>query len=216
MLLLVPRAELKTVTGEVIRVQEGDTLTVKTGRDKLYKVRLSNIDSPEIGQPFGRPARRLATDLALKKKVRVNYTFKDKYNRLIGEVFLPDGKLLNEEMIKAGLAWHYRVKNPHSTVLESLEYKAWKKKLGLWIQDSPVPPWVFRRETRIPSPPASLKNMDYDLYLNYGLVGNPKTRIYSWPACKGYPRDLEGYINFGNFLDAETLGYRAGDGCHTD
>ena len=216
MLFLVPQAQLKTVNGKVILVQGGDTLTVKTGRDKLYKVRLSNIDSPEIGQPFGRPARRLAMDLALKKKVKVSYTFKDKYDRLIGEVFLPDGKLLNEEILKAGLAWHYRVKNPHSSFLESLEYNAWKKKLGLWVQNSPVPPWVFRRAKRIPSPPASPKNMDYDLYLNYGLVGNPKTRIYSWPACKGYPRDLAGYINFGNFLDAETLGYRADEGCITD
>ena len=38
--------------------------------------------------------------------------------------FLPDGKILNEEVIKAGLAWHYRVKNPHSTFLEKMEYKA--------------------------------------------------------------------------------------------
>ena len=81
-------------------------------------MRLADIDAPEMGQPFGKPARRLAVDLALEKTVRVNYTFKDKYGRLIGEVFLPDGKLLNEEMLKAGLAWHYRVKHPHSSFLE--------------------------------------------------------------------------------------------------
>ncbi|MBT6408172.1 MAG: thermonuclease family protein, partial [Nitrospina sp.] len=171
MLFLVPQAELKTVNGEVVQVQDGDTLTVKTERDKLYKVRLSDIDAPEMGQPFGKVARRLATDLARRKTVRVNYTFKDKYGRLIGEVFLPDGKLLNEEMLKAGLAWHYRVKHPHSSFLEKLEYKAWQKNLGLWVQESPVPPWEFRRENRLPSPPTIPENMDYDLFLSYGLLG---------------------------------------------
>ena len=104
MLFLLPQAELKTINGEVILVQDGDTLTVKTERDRVYKVRLADIDAPEIGQPFGKPARRLATDLTLGTTVRVNYTFKDKYGRLIGELFLPDGRLLNEEMLKAGLA----------------------------------------------------------------------------------------------------------------
>ena len=123
MLFLLPQAELKTKKGEVISVKDGDTLILKDKRDKLYKVRLADIDAPEIGQPFGRPAKRLLEDLALEKIVRVNYTQVDKYGRLIGEVFLPDGKMLNEEALKAGLAWHYRVKNPHSTFLEKMEYR---------------------------------------------------------------------------------------------
>jgi len=151
--------------------------------------------------------------LALEKTVRVNYTFKDKYGRLIGEVFLPDGKLLNEEMLKAGLAWHYRVKHPHSSFLEKLEYKAWEKNLGLWVQETPVPPWEFRRENRLPLPPTKPEHMDYDLFLSYGLLGDPKTRIYEWPECKGYPKDTKGYINFGNLLDAESLGYRVSQRC---
>ena len=213
MLFLVPQVELKTVNGEVVQVQDGDTLTVKTERNRLHKVRLADIDAPEMGQPFGKSARRLATDLALEKTVRVNYTFKDKYDRLIGEVFLPDGKLLNEEMLKAGLAWHYRVKHPHSSFLEKLEYKAWQKNLGLWLQKAPVPPWEFRRENRLPSPPTIPENMDYDLFLSYGLLGDPKTRTYEWPECKGYPKDTKGYINFGNLLDAESLGYKVSQRC---
>jgi micrococcal nuclease len=216
MLFLVPQAELKTINGKVTLVRNGDTLTVKTKRNRAYKVRLVDIDAPEISQPFGKPSRRLARYLALKKIVRVNYTFKDKYGRLIGEVFLPDGKLLNEEMLKAGLAWHYRVKHPHSNFLEKLEYKAWQKKLGLWIQEKPVPPWKFRRENKIPAPPPRPENMDYDLFLTYGLVGNPKTRVYEWPECKGYPKNTKGYINFGNRLDAEDFGYRASRRCIQD
>lgn len=215
-LFLIPQADLKTVNGEVVQIQNGDTLTIKTDRDKLHKVRLADIDAPEMGQPFGRVAQRLARDLAFEKIVRVNYIFKDKYKRLIGEVFLPDGKLLNEEMLKSGLAWHYRVKHPHSSFMEKLEYKAWKKNLGLWIQKTPVPPWEFRREKRLPTPPAIPKNMDYDLFLTYGLLGNPKTRIYEWPACKDYPKNPQGYINFGSLLDAEIMGYRASHRCETN
>ncbi|MBT5552098.1 MAG: hypothetical protein HOJ79_16645 [Nitrospina sp.] len=216
MLFLVPQADLKTVNGEVVQVQNGDTFTLKTDRDKLHKVRLADIDAPEMRQPFGRAAQRLVVDLAMGKIVRVNYIYKDKYKRLIGEVFLPDGKLLNEEMLQSGLAWHYRVKHPHSSFLEKLEYKAWKKNLGLWVQETPVPPWEFRRENRPPSPPAIPKNMDYDLFLTYGLLGNPKTRIYEWPQCEGYPKNPKGYINFGSLLDAESLGYRASQRCETN
>lgn len=184
MLFLVPQAELKTVNGEVVQVQDGDTLTVKTERDRLHKVRLADIDAPEMGQPFGKPAQRLATDLALGKIVRVNYTYKDKYNRLIGELFLPDGKLMNEEMLKAGLAWHYRVKYPHSSFLEKLEFKAGQKHLGLWIQEAPIPPWEFRRENRPPSPPTDLKKMDYDLFLTYGLLGTLKPGFMNGRSAK--------------------------------
>ena len=108
MLFLVPQAKLKTVNGEVVQIQDGDTLTIKTGRDRLRKVRLADIDAPEMGQPFGKVARRLAVDLALEKTVRVDYTFKDKYDRLIGEVFLPDSKLLNEEISQLPLNQAFR------------------------------------------------------------------------------------------------------------
>ncbi len=216
MFFLLPQAELKTINGEVISIKDGDTFTIKDQRDKLYKIRLADIDAPEIAQPFGRPAKRLLEDLALKKIVRVNYTQVDKYGRLIGEVFLPDGKMLNEEAIKAGLAWHYRVKHPHSTFLEKMEYKAWKKKMGLWVQEKPIPPWEFRRESRLPIPPSNQDNMDYDLFLTYGIIGDPKTRIYQWPRCRNYPKNPKNHIVFGNLLDAETLGYRAARGCENN
>ena len=213
MFFLLPQAEIKTINGKVVSIKDGDTFTIKNQRDKLFKVRLSDIDAPELGQPFGRPAKRLLEDLALNKVVRINYTQVDKYGRLIAEVFLPDGKKLNEESLKAGLAWHYRVKYPHSIFLEEIEYKAWKKKLGLWVQEKPVPPWEFRRETRVPSPPTNPESMDYDLFLNYGIIGEPKTQVYLWPMCKDYPKNRKGYISFGNLLDAETLGYRPANGC---
>jgi len=213
MFFVLPQADLKTINGKVISIKDGDTFSIKDQRGKFYKVRLADIDAPEIAQPFGRPAKRLMEDLALNKVVRVNYTQVDKYKRLIGKVFLPNGKILNEETLKSGLAWHYRVKHPHSTFLEKLEYKAWKKKIGLWVQEKPIPPWKFRRENRVPTPPSNTNNMDYDLILAYGIIGDPKTKIYQWPMCNGYPKNHKNYILFGNISEAEFLGYRAAIGC---
>ena len=122
MFFVLPQADLKTINGKVISIKDGDTFSIKDQRGKFYKVRLADIDAPEIAQPFGRPAKRLMEDLALNKFVRVNYTQVDKYKRLIGKVFLPNGKILNEETLKSGLAWHYRVKHPHSTFMEKMEY----------------------------------------------------------------------------------------------
>ena len=216
MLLILPQADLKTINGKVISIKDGDTFSIKDQRGRFYKVRLADVDAPEITQPFGRPAKRLMEDLVLKKVVRINYTQVDKYKRLIGKVFLPNGKILNEEALKAGLAWHYRVKHPHSTYLEKMEYKAWKKKIGLWVQEKPIPPWEFRREKRTPIPPSNKDDMDYDLILTYGIIGDPKTKIYQWPMCKGYPKNHKNYILFGNLSDAEVLGYRAARGCESN
>ena len=97
--------------------------------------------------------------------------------------------------------------------MEKIEYKAWKRKMGLWIQENPIPPWEFRREKRIPAPPYTKDNMDYDLILTYGIIGDPKTKTYQWPMCKGYSKKNKNYVLFGNLSDAEILGYKAADGC---
>ena len=62
-----------------------------------------------------------------------------------------------------------------------------KKKLGFWVDPSPIPPWEFRREKELAMPPAEENQMDYDLILNYGIIGDLKRKIYWWPACKDYP-----------------------------
>jgi len=45
----------------------------------------------------------------------------DKYKRTIGEVILPDGMNLNQELVKQGFCWWYRIYSPGDTVLEGLE-----------------------------------------------------------------------------------------------
>ncbi|MCH8157148.1 MAG: thermonuclease family protein [Nitrospinae bacterium] len=137
----------------------------------------------------------------------------DIYGRRVGYAVLPDGNILNEELLRAGMAWHYRVIPFPSASLERLEYEAWKKHLGLWVAPSPVPPWEFRRESRVPDPPADSERMDYDRIISYGIIGDSKKRVYWWPVCSDYPQQDEGYVIFSNKLSAESLGYQVSPGC---
>jgi len=212
-LLFPALAFAKSISGRVIAVSSGDGITVLSDSEIIHKVRLANIDAPELKQVFGQQALNFTQDMAMNKRVRVNYRKKDYHGRLIGDVVLPNGKLLNEEVVRYGYAWHYKVKRPPSPVLTNLEYQAWKNKLGLWIQNEPIPPWEFRRGNEIPLPPGKPQYTDYDEIFSYGILGNPKTKIYYWPACSDYPSDQKGLILFGSKLDAETLGFRIAKSC---
>lgn len=69
----------------------------------------------------------------------------DQYGRLVGDVIAPDGKVLNAELVEAGLAWWYKRYAPKSYLLQKLEINAKAQKKGLWIKDGAVPPWEFRK-----------------------------------------------------------------------
>jgi endonuclease YncB( thermonuclease family) len=69
----------------------------------------------------------------------------DRYGRRVGEVCLPDGRSLNQELVRAGRAWWYRQYTPGDTTLERLEAEARPAKRGLWSAPQAVPPWTFRK-----------------------------------------------------------------------
>jgi micrococcal nuclease len=202
------------VTGKLVEVLDGDTLTFETDADKLLRVRLKEVDAPEPAQTFGRQAVRFVETLLLGKSVRVKFTAVDRYDRAIAEVVLKDGRVLNRELIGHGLAWHYRVHFPVDETLKELEYQAWKQKAGLWVDPHVVPPWEFRRENgaRKP-PPADPSAMDYNGIFDYGLIGNPDTKLFLWPDCRGYPEDSRGFIVFGSELSAKNSGFTPSPGC---
>jgi micrococcal nuclease len=92
--------------GTVVGVSDGDTITVLV-ESSTCKVRLANIDCPEKKQAFGQQAKLFTSNLCFKKRVEIEYSKKDKYSRIIGFVRLPDGRILNEELLKNGYAWCY-------------------------------------------------------------------------------------------------------------
>ena len=104
------------------------------------KVRLHGVDTPEKAQAFGTQAQKLTGDLAFQQVVTVIIRDTDRYGRVVGEVLLPDGRSLNQELVKAGMAWWYRQYAPHDTTLAQLEAEAQTAKRGLWADTHPVPP----------------------------------------------------------------------------
>jgi micrococcal nuclease len=95
-------------TARVVGISDGDTITVLTPEKKQVKIRLNGIDAPETGQPFGTRAKQLASELAFGKTVTIKERDKDRYGRTVAEVILPDGRSMNHEMVREGMAWWYR------------------------------------------------------------------------------------------------------------
>ena len=83
---------------------------------------------------------------AFSKEVTVQTHRHDKYTRTIGDVILPDGTNLNQELVKQGWCWWYRKYAPKDTVLEGLENEARQAQKGLWADPQSVPPWEWRKQ----------------------------------------------------------------------
>ena len=82
---------------KVIKVIDGDTIWVKT-ENKHVKIRLSYIDAPELRQTFGVRSKNYLTNLVLDKKVQIDTYRKDRYNRIIGEVYIHDDRKVTDQV----------------------------------------------------------------------------------------------------------------------
>lgn len=132
--------------GKVVRVLDGDTIEVLQEK-RTVRVRLNGIDCPEKTQAFGTKAKEYTSELCFGKNVSVDELGQDRYGRMIGEVKLADGKDLNQELVRAGLAWWFRKYAGKDKVLQELEEVARKEKRGLWSQDDAIAPWDFRHRS---------------------------------------------------------------------
>ena len=139
----------EVLTGRVVGVTDGDTITVLDSTNTEHKIRLAGIDAPEKKQPFGKSSKKMLSNWVFGKTVNVDWDKRDRYGRLVGKVMI-DGVDVNLEQIKDGLAWFFRkYQNELSaedrlTYLHAEEY-AKESKLGLWVYPDPVPPWEFRK-----------------------------------------------------------------------
>ena len=106
----------------------------------------AGIDCPEKRQAFGNRAKQFAPALVFGKTVTVSVLDVDRYGRTVGEVILPDGRVLNHELVRAGLAWWYRKYAPDDDTLKQLEAEARQAKRGLWVEPNPMPPWAWRTD----------------------------------------------------------------------
>lgn len=134
-----------TFEGKVTAIKDGDTY--KVFYDGIEQtIRLSHVDCPEKKQPFGNKAKQFASDICFGKTVIVKSEGKkDRYKRVIGEIITLDGINVNKEMVKNGLAWHYK-KYSDNLEYAQLEIDAQNKHIGIWSESNPIAPWDWRKK----------------------------------------------------------------------
>lgn len=137
------------LSGRVVRVADGDTLSLLDAGNQQHRLRLYGIDAPEREQPHGgNAAHALATRVA-DQRVDAVVVDTDDYGRKVATVYL-NGENLNLWLVEQGHAWWYRYHARHEHRLESAEQAARAANRGLWQASSPQPPWDWRRDARLP------------------------------------------------------------------
>lgn len=136
--------QTKSFTGKVVAIKDGDTFEIMH-QEKPVVVRLGHIDCPERSQPYGKQSKQFAAALCFGKQVKVVAgTKKDRYKRIVAEVYVNDSININKELVKAGLAWHFKQYSNDSSYYR-LEQIARKNKKGLWQDKKASPPWLWRK-----------------------------------------------------------------------
>lgn len=126
----------------VTKVIDGDTIEVRQEK-RNYKVRLSEIDAPEINQKFGTESKNYLASLVLNKEIELIYITEDRYGRIVAKIY-KDNKDINRSMVRNGLAWVYDYYVEDQSLYND-QNLAKKNSFNIWSEVSPTPPWVFRR-----------------------------------------------------------------------
>jgi endonuclease YncB( thermonuclease family) len=147
LLAAAPALGVEVFQGAVVRVADGDTITVRVGRERV-KVRLAEVDAPERGQPWGKRAKQALLDKVGGCDVDVSWRFTDRYGRRVGRVRCGEHDV-NRELVREGHAWVYRHWLRDPTLLAE-EQRARDEHRGLWglPEHERVPPWEWRKERR--------------------------------------------------------------------
>ena len=130
----------------MVSVHDGDTLTVLIDH-RPVRVRLTDIDAPELGQPFGTRSRQSLSELCFGKPAELDVRSRDRYGRTLAQVTCV-GKDANAEQVRRGYAWIYTRYAPLDSPLYTLQGEARAASRGLWGDPAPIPPWHWRRNGR--------------------------------------------------------------------
>jgi endonuclease YncB( thermonuclease family) len=145
-----------TITGKVVAVADGDTVTVLDAGKVEHKIRLAGIDAPEKAQAFGNRSKEHLSGLVFGKTVTVDWNKKDVYGRTVGKVLVA-GSDANLAQVQAGMAWHYKKYQNEQGPSDRANYaqaedNARAGRVGLWADTNPIPPSDFRHGTGDVSP----------------------------------------------------------------
>ena len=138
----------------VLRVSDGDTVQVAIN-DKKYSIRLFGIDAPEKFQKFGAESTQHLKQLINNNRIYLKPVSSDRYGRIVSKIYaaqksgnLKKAVYLNLKQVEAGLAWHYKKYAKKEKDLEFAQLKAKKNRVGLWSQEKPINPEIFRRKLK--------------------------------------------------------------------
>lgn len=177
--------QAQVLVGKVIKIIDGDTITILDSSNKQHKIRLYGIDTPEKKQAYGKAAKKHTSRLSYRKKAVVTIYDTDRFKRPVGVVKVGSVNV-NESLIRAGYAWQYRkyCKAKFCKSWLQFEERAKASNLGLWRNNDPVPPWEWRKGKRNNS---NVKNSSgkYSATSN-GYHGNVKSHVFHSPSCKHY------------------------------
>jgi len=151
-LLFLSPAQADVLQARVVGVTDGDTITVLDANNNQYKIRLVGIDAPEKKQPFGQASKQSLSDLVYNKTVQVDWSKLDRYDRILGKVWVNQIDA-NLEQIRRGLAWHFTKYAKEQLIEDRTSYSraqenAESARLGLWAEPSPIAPWDWRKGAR--------------------------------------------------------------------
>ncbi|MBL7020855.1 MAG: thermonuclease family protein [Nitrospinaceae bacterium] len=153
-----------TLQGKVVKVADGDTVTIIDDSGKKHRIRFAGIDAPEKDQPFGDVSTENLVKLVSGKTVTIEHEKRDRYKRIVGKALVdPPGDVFcmaldcvkkidaGLEQIKAGLAWHYKYYQKEQSeedrrLYSKAESEARIKQIGLWKDEEPIAPWEWRRK----------------------------------------------------------------------
>ena len=131
------------IYGKITKIIDGDTVEFLTETNDLLKVRLIEIDAPELEQKFGNESKNNLTELCEGKEGYLEKTGEDYYGRILARVFCDEINANTHQLI-TGMAWVY---DEYNKTMDNYQYqiKAKKRELGLWSEEFPLPPWDFRK-----------------------------------------------------------------------
>ncbi len=161
-LCLCSPALADSLQGKVVKIADGDTVTIVDNSGKKYRIRLAGIDAPEKDQPYGDISTQGLNKLVSGRIVTIEYEKRDRYKRIVGKVLVdPPGEVFcmaldcvkkidaGLEQLKAGLAWHYKYYQKEQSeedrrLYSEAELEARRKPIGLWMDKEPMAPWEWR------------------------------------------------------------------------
>ena len=199
LLALACTVHAETITGRVVGVADGDTVTVLDDEKKQHKIRLGGIDAPESSQAFGQSSKKSLSDMVFNRHVEADCEKRDKYGRLVCKILI-DGNDANLEQVRSGLAWHYKQyqgDQPFAdrAIYAEAESAARILRIGLWSVANATPPWDYRRGGKIFAATTASDKTAKDAPQGSGPVKMSKSGICHAPSSTYYSR-TQNYTSF--------------------